>query len=318
MKKDSKIKNIEDLNGVGPACLEKLATAGFHDLMSIAVATPSELTEASGMSILAVKKLIAQARDSLEMGFIGADEVLEQDKNKIQIKSGSEELDKLLGGGFETGVITELAGPWGSCKTNVAHQLAVNVQRSVEEGGADGICVYVNTESSFSPKRIEQMAEALNMDPQKVLKNIRVGKAVSFDHQALMAEKINELINQGVNVKLVVVDSIIAHLRAEFQAISTLATRQQHLNKHLRSLNKLAALHNICVVVTNQVVTNPGQTFGDPTSPVGGNVLAHSVTVRVYLRKGKKGTRVAKLIDHPGRADGECVFQVTAEGIRDV
>lgn len=313
----SKIELI-DLKGLGPATVEKLNTAGFHDVMSIAVATPSEIVEASGMALLTVKKLIAQARDSLEMGFIDGEEMQEQEKNKIRLTSGSTELDKLLGGGFESGVITELSGAWGCGKTNMCHQLAVNVQLPASKGGADGVCVYINTESSASPDRIVQMAQALGLDVKQTLKNVKFGKAFNFDHQSLMVEKINDLIKQGVNVKLVIVDSIIAHLRAEYQAISTLATRQQHLNKHLRSLNKLASLNNICIIITNQVMTNPGQFFGDPIQPVGGNVLGHSATVRIYLRKGKKGTRVAKLIDHPSRADGECVFQVLTDGIRDV
>ena len=83
-------------------------------------------------------------------------------------------------------------------------------------------------------------------------------------------------------------------------------------------LAKVADLYNLCVYVTNQVMSKPDQFFGDPTEAIGGHVVAHNSTFRLYLRRGKKGTRVAKLVDAPNLPDGEAIFMIVDEGLRDV
>ncbi len=134
----------------------------------------------------------------------------------------------------------------------------------------------------------------------------------------LLAEKVEDLINkEGLKVKLVIVDSLTAHFRAEFIGRGTLAERQQKLNKHMHQLLKVADSYNIAVYVTNQVMAKPDMFFGDPTQAIGGHVVAHASTFRIYLRKGKKGSRVAKLIDAPNLADGECIFRVEEHGLED-
>jgi DNA repair protein RadA len=62
---------------------------------------------------------------------------------------------------------------------------------------------------------------------------------------------------------------------------------------------------------------NPAMMFGDPTTPVGGHVLAHAATYRLYFRKGKEEKRIAPLIDSPSLPEGECIFKVKSDGIGD-
>ena len=175
----------------------------------------------------------------------------------------------------------------------------------------------IDTENTFRPERIIQLAKGIDIDSEEALSKIMVAKAYNSDHQMLLAEKVESLIKeQGKNVKLVVVDSLMAHFRAEFIGRGTLAERQQKLNRHMNTLKKLANTNNLCVFVTNQVMAKPDQFFGDPTQAVGGHVVAHASTFRLYLRKGKKGSRVAKLIDAPNLPDGECAFEVTEEGLK--
>jgi DNA repair protein RadA len=253
------------------------------------------------------------------MGFESGDELLARRKKVIKLTTGSKAIDQLLEGGFESGCISETYGQYGSSKTQIAHQLAVNVQLPVDKGGAGGIAVYIDTENTFRPERIIDMAKGIKLDPQVALKNIKVARAFNSDHQMLLAEKIEDLIkNQGLPVKLVIVDSLTAHFRSEFVGRGTLAERQQKLNKHMHVLAKLAFNYNVVVYVTNQVMAKPDTFFGDPTEAIGGNVVGHNSTFRIYLRKGKKGTRVAKLVDAPNIADGEAAFMVTQEGIKDV
>ncbi len=313
-KMEKEEKTIYELPGVGAATAEKLIAVGYTDLMSIAVANPAELIEATGMGDTVAKKLIAVARSSLEMGFESGEELLRRREKVIRIKTGSKAFDSLLGGGLETGAIVECFGEYGSGKTQLGHALAVNCQ-TVDK---DAVAVYIDTENTFRPERIIQLAKGAGLDEEQVLKNIKVARAYNSDHQMLLAEKIEDLVKkQGFNVKLVVVDSLTAHFRAEFVGRGTLADRQQKLNKHMHVLLKLADRYNFCVYVTNQVMAKPDMFFGDPTQAIGGHIVAHASTFRVYLRKGKKGTRVAKLVDSPSQPEGEAGFYVDESGIKD-
>ena len=315
IKMEKEEKSIYDLPGVGAATAEKLIAVGFSDLMSIAVASPSELIEATGMGDALAKKLIAVARSSLEMGFESGEELLKRRERVIRIKTGSKAFDSLLGGGLETGAIVECFGEFGSGKTQLGHVLAVNCQ-TIDK---DAVAVFIDTENTFRPERIIQLARGAGLDEEQVLKNIKVARAYNSDHQMLLAEKVEDLIKkQGLNVKVIVVDSLTAHFRAEFIGRGTLADRQQKINKHMHVLLKLADMYNLCVYVTNQVMARPDMFFGDPTQAIGGHIVAHASTFRVYLRKGKKGTRVAKLVDSPSQPEGEIGFYLDESGVKDV
>jgi len=223
-----------------------------------------------------------------------------------------------LGGkGVESKAMTEAYGAFGSGKTQLGLTLAVNVQLPKDKGGANGKAVYIDTEGTFRPDRIRQIAEAIGANPEKVLKNILVARAFNSDHQILLIDKITELIKNGENIKLVIIDSLTAHFRAEFSGRGQLADRQQKLNKYLHQLIKLSEQHNLAVYVTNQVMANPAMMFGDPTTAIGGHVLGHASTFRIYLRRGKAGSRVAKMIDSPNLPENEAVFMLTEAGIRD-
>ncbi len=203
--------------------------------------------------------------------------------------------------------------------TQIGHQLAVTAQLPKEKGGAGGVVVYLDTEGTARPERIKQMAEALGLDPTKVLRNIKFIRALNSDHQMLIIQKIGDLVTkEHLPVKLVVIDSLMSHFRSEFVGRGTLADRQQKLNKHMHDLLRLAETYNLAVYVTNQVMARPDVFFGDPTAAVGGHIVAHASSVRVYVRKGKKGTRVARIIDAPHLPDSECTFIVNVHGVRDV
>jgi DNA repair protein RadA len=307
--------DITSLPGVGAATAEKLRESGFESIMAIAVATPGLIVDASGVSECVARKMINAARQVLDMGFESGLDVLKKRERVTKISTGSKVFDDLMGGGFETASITEAFGEFGSGKTQIGHILAINVIKQIP----DSIVVYIDTENTFRPERITQLAEAQGLKAEDVLRNIKVARAYNSDHQLLLADKVEDLITkEGMKIKLVVVDSLTAHFRAEFIGRGTLAERQQKLNKHMHALLKLADLHNVCVYVTNQVMAKPDQFFGDPTQAIGGHIVAHASTFRIYLRKGKKGSRVAKLIDSPNLVEGECNFMVETEGLKDL
>lgn len=309
--------DFEDLPGVGPAIAQKLKDAGFADLMAIAVASPETLSEFAEIGKNVAIKIIAAARKKADVGgFETGDVVLEKRKSIKKLTTGSEALDELMGGGIETQAITELFGEFGSGKTQIVHQLAVNVQLPGERGGLDGETIIIDTENTFRPERIAQMARALDLEVEETLKKIHVARAFNSHHQMLLVDKAMEL-SRDLPVRILIVDSMTAHFRAEYVGRGTLAERQQKLNKHMHDLSRFAYLNNAVVAVTNQVTAKPDAFFGDPTRPIGGHIVGHAATFRIYLRKSKGGKRICRLIDSPNLPEGEAVITVCEDGIRD-
>ena len=203
-----------------------------------------------------------------------------------------------------------------SGKSQWAFQLAVTAQMPKDKGGLGGNVIYIDSEGSFRPERIANIAIRYDMSPEKVLKNILVARAYNADHQMLLADNAENMIKEK-NIRLIIVDSLTSQFRSEYIGRGTLATRQQKLNKHMRQLMKLAESYNTVVFVTNQVMSRPDILFGDPTAPIGGNVVGHASKTRLYLRKGKDDKRIAKLVDSPHLPDGEALYRITSEGIQD-
>jgi DNA repair protein RadA len=308
---------LRKIPGVGDKTLQKMRESGYDNLMSIAAALTADLVEASGLGEETAAKIINAARSKLKMGFEPASEVLKKRQSIAKITTGSKTLDDLIGGGVETQAILEAYGAFGSGKSQIAHQLAVNVQLPKEKGGVEGKAVFIDTEQTFRPERIVDMAKALEMDPQEALNNIFIARAYNSDHQILLAEKAEDILKKG-NVKIIIVDSLTASFRSDYTGRGTLANRQQKLNRHIHHLQKLADVYNVAVYVTNQVMANPAIMFGDPTAPIGGHIVGHQATYRLYLRRSKENKRIAKLIDSPWLPEGETVFTVGKEGVRDL
>ena len=308
---------LEDLPGVGATTAEKLRDAGYTDLMELAVASPGDVAEAAEIGTAIALKIIGEARRRADVGgFRSGTDLLEKRKKLGRITTSTKSLDELLGGGVETQAITEFAGEFGTGKTQIAHELAVTIQLPIEKGGLASETVYIDTESTFRPERIVDMAKALGIDPAEALDKIHVARAFNSNHQMLLVAKAQELAREKP-VRLVVVDSLTAHFRAEYPGRGELAGRQQLLNKHLHELLRFADTYNAAIVVTNQVAARPDILFGDPTRPIGGNIVGHAATYRIYLRKSKPPRRIARLIDSPNLPEGEAVFSLTSEGIRD-
>jgi DNA repair protein RadA len=316
--------DIEDIPGVGPAIAEKLKDAGYLTIESLATTLPSALAEAAEIGEATAKKMIKWCRDQADIGgFKTGTDVFEQRLKVKKLKTLVPEVDDLLGGGFETQALSEMYGEFGSGKSQIVHQLAVNVQLPEELGGLGGSVIYIDTENTFRPERIEQMVKGLDIedaDPKEFLKNIHVARAQTSDHQMLLIETSRELAKElkeaGKPVKLVIVDSLTGLFRSEYTGRGTLAERQQKLNRHMHDIFKVCDEYNAIGLVTNQVMSNPAVFFGDPTKPIGGNIVGHTATFRVYLRKSKGGKRIFRLVDSPNLPEGEATFLVEEGGLR--
>jgi DNA repair protein RadA len=337
--------DLESLPGVGPATADKLVEAGFESYQSIAVASPGELSNTADIGESTAADIINAARKAADVGgFETGTQVLQRREQIGKLSWLIPEIDDLLGGGIETQSITEVYGEFGAGKSQVTHQMAVNVQLPSEHGGLEGSCIFIDSEDTFRPERIDDMVRGLDdeiiqatMDHREiegspgdeeamqellsdVLDKIHVAKAFNSNHQILLAEKAKELASEHEDsqwpVRLLCVDSLTAHFRAEYVGRGELAERQQKLNKHLHDLMRIGDLYNTAVLVTNQVASNPDSYFGDPTQPIGGNILGHTSTFRMYLRKSKGDKRIVRLVDAPNLADGEGVMRVQEAGLK--
>ncbi len=318
--------DLEDLPGVGPTTADKLREAGYGTVESVATATTTDLAEAAELGESTAKKVILAARKMADIGgFKTGRDIMDKRKEIKKLRTLVPEFDDLLGGGLETQAITEVYGEFGSGKSQLVHQLAVNVQLPEDLGGLAGSAIYIDTENTFRPERIEQMLGGLDADVDlgtldEVLARIHVARAHSSDHQMLLIDTARELANElrtsDRPVRLFVIDSLTSLFRSEYAGRGTLAARQQKLNRHMHDLFKLIDEHNAVGLVTNQVMSNPAVLFGDPTKPIGGNIVGHTATFRLYLRKSKAGKRVARLVDSPNLPEGEAAFMVEQAGLK--
>ena len=310
------IVNIQDLNGVGPVTANKLREAGYDSIASLAIAPIRELVDKAGLENSVALKISRAARETIQTEFITAKQLYERRQNLQRLTFASTNLDKLLGGGLETQAITEFVGEFGAGKSQICMKLSVLAQQPAKDGGLEGKVLFVDTEGTFSPQRIFQIAKALNLDPEKVLDGIIYSRVYNSDHQILTVDHAFKIC-QEENIKLLVVDSILSHFRGEYIGRESLSERQQRLNSHLHKLLRIAQALNLAVVITNQVQANPQAFFGDPMRPAGGNILAHASTHRVMLKKGSQGIRVAKIIDSPYLPESETYFHITEKGVED-
>ena len=309
--------NLTDIKGIGPASAEKLKEAGFATVEAIAVAPARTLSEVLGVSEERAARIAEYARKLLGIKFTTAEEVYEKRMKINFISTGSRALDDMFGGGIETQAVTEFVGEFGVGKTQLCHQLCVMVQLPPEEGGLSGKAIYVDTEGTFRPERIIQIAEYRGLDPREALRNIVYARAYNSDHQMLLVKEAEPII-QSENVKLLVVDSLVSYFRSEYPGRENLAVRQQKLNRHVHQLLRVADIYNLAVVVTNQVIADPSAFIGNPLRPAGGNIVAHGCTYRVWIRKGKDNRRIARIFDSPKHPEVEAVFQITEHGIVDL
>ncbi len=314
MAKEKVVRELEDLPGIGETTAAKLRAAGIDTLDKVAATAPFALSETAGISPDAAKKAIQAAQEAVTLNFSTGEEISEKRKTIGRITTASEDFDELIGGGVETNGITETYGRFASGKTQIGFQLAVDVQLPREKGGLEGTTLFIDTESTFRPERIEEIAKRMGLDPKKALSNIFVISAHTTDEQTLALERAEKLI-QEKNVKLIIVDSLTALFRSEYVGRGALGERQQKLNMHLHRLQRLADKYDLAVYVTNQVMDNPAILFGDPTTPIGGNILAHAATTMLYLRKSKEEKRIVRLVDSPSMPEGECVIKITPQGI---
>ena len=291
--------------------------AGVVTVNDLARETPKALSDRADIGQDTAEKAINAALKYLDLGFKTGDQLHSEMELRTRLTTGSKSVDTLLGGGIESNTTTEISGRNGSGKTQVCHMLAITTQLPLSEGGLEGKVVWVDTEDTFRPDRIKEICDNRGYDVDAMLRGIFHGKALTSQHQKQLVEELNELVNTN-NIKLIIVDSMMAHLRAEYVGRGMLGARQNVLNSILHRLHKICETHGVTAIYTNQVMDNPGQLYGNPEKAIGGHIMGHAATTRLEIRKGRLTSRVIKLTKSPYLAEGEATFVINEMGVDDM
>jgi len=312
---------LDTIEEIGPATKNRLEEAGFKSIKDLVVRGPVEISETTGMEMDKSIYLCNKARVRLEevgiidKSFITATKLYNKRKKEERISTGSKNLDDLLEGGIETRAVTEIYGEYGTGKTQICHTLCLLVQQKKSKEWINSKALYIDTENTFRPERIVSIALSRNLDPDKALENIIIAKAYNSAHQELIVEQTGPIIDTN-KVKLLIVDSAVAHYRAEFLGRATLSDRQQRLNKFMHMLLRIAETYNVAVLATNQIQSSPDAIFGDAFKPTGGHVVAHTSTYRIYLKRSGKN-RIARMVDSPYHPEREVLFTLAEQRLSD-
>ncbi|KRX50421.1 DNA repair protein RAD51 -like protein 1, partial [Trichinella murrelli] len=327
--------------GIPNVDIKKLEEAGFYTIESVAFTPKKVLIDIKGISEAKADKILSEASKLVPMGFTTATDFHQKRSEIIQITTGSKELDKLLQGGIETGSITEVFGEFRTGKTQLCHTLAVTCQLPVDMGGGEGKCLYIDTEGTFRPERLLSVADRFQLSGPDVLDNVAYARAYNTDHQSQLLIQASAMMSES-RYALLIVDSATALYRTDYSGRGELSARQMHLGRFLRYLLRLAdevipersllfgkrnkfdifaVQFGVAVLITNQVVAQvDGGTAmfqADPKKPIGGNIMAHASTTRLYLRKGRGESRICKIYDSPCLPESEAVFAILSSGIGD-
>ncbi|CAM4709467.1 unnamed protein product [Leuciscus chuanchicus] len=320
---ESFFQDIELLqkHGINMADIKKLKSVGICTVKGIQMTTRRALCNVKGLSEAKVDKIKEAAGKLMTCGFQTASDYIIKRKQVFHVTTGSLEFDKLLGGGVESMAITEAFGEFRTGKTQLAHTMCVTAQLPGEYGYSGGKVIFIDSENTFRPERLKDIADRFNVDHEAVLDNVLYARAYTSEHQMelldFVAAKFHE---EGGVFKLLIIDSIMALFRVDFSGRGELAERQQKLAQMLSRLQKISEEYNVAVFVTNQMTADPGagMTFqADPKKPIGGHILAHASTTRISLRKGRAELRIAKIFDSPDMPESEATFAITAGGIAD-
>ncbi|CAI5720117.1 unnamed protein product [Hyaloperonospora brassicae] len=310
--------------GINAIDIVRLKNNGFATVGQLFQVSQRKFLGMKGIDEAKLDKFLQAGKKLMpeKSGFVSANTLYLQSQSKMFITTGSEQFDRILGGGLETMSVTEVHGEFRTGKTQLCHTLCVTAQLPRSQGGGAGKVAFIDTEGTFRPNRVAEIAkERYNLDPQETLDNIVVARAHSHDAQMDFVTELGVYFadpDQGP-FRVLIIDSVTALFRTDFSGSGELSERQQRLNQHLVRLVKHAEEFNIAVLVVNQVMADPGANsmFGSAMKPAGGHVMSHGVHTRVLMKKGRGENRTCKIIDSPCMPEAECSIKLCTGGISD-
>ena len=317
---------INQLEGVGPVTVKKLGAFGVKSLIDICIRGSKEVAEITGTAKAKSDQWVFNAQKILEEKNIirktdmSTIELMKYHNDMVLLPTKCKAVDELISGGVKPECVYEVYGEFGSGKTQFCLSLLVE---AVAQG--DNV-VWIDCEDTFRPNRvleilksrIDEDGDAYSISDEDLEKTLeRIDYIYTPNTEQLMGT-INGLsdIMEAKKPRLVVIDGSIGQFREEYLGRGTLADRQNQIARLMTHIKNISFYFRCTVVFTNQVQSDPSIMFGDPTKPIGGNVVGHASTYRIYFKKsGRK--RIARMVDSPEHPQGDAPFTLNTSGIAD-
>lgn len=314
------VLDVDQLDGVGAVTKKKLETFGVTNLIDICVRGSREVSEITGVAKPTCDTWVFKAQKILEdnnlirKSDMGVMELMDYHEQMPVLSTKCDEVDNLMGGGIRAEATYEIYGEFGAGKTQFCNTLACEAISKGEN------VIWIDCEDTFKPRRIVEMLiarEEIESDEAKEKLNLITYLYCPNTEQLLGT--INALSKTLLEKKpaLVVLDGAIGQFREEYLGRGTLADRQMQIARLMTHIKNISFYFRCPVVFTNQVQSDPAMMFGDPIKPIGGNVVAHASTYRMYFKKsGKK--RMARMVDSPEHAQADAEYMLTDKGLVNV
>ena len=313
--------DVTQLEGVGAATEKKLTAFGVTSLIDFCVRGSKEISEITGVAKGKTDQWVFQSQKILEENNM----IRKTDMNTIELmdyqdalprlKTNCKEVDNLIGGGVIPECTYEVYGAFGSGKTQFCNTLTTEAIKDEKN------VVWIDCEDTFRPRRIVEilMAKGYVEDKEEAKEYLnRITYFYTPNTEQLMGT-INALSKtlQEKKPRIVILDGSIGQFREEYLGRGTLSERQNQIARLMTHLKNISFYFKCTVVFTNQVQSDPAIMFGDPIKPIGGNIVGHASTYRIYFKKsGKK--RIARMVDSPEHPQTDAEFALNAKGIDDI
>ena len=312
---------VDQLKGVGSVTQKKLETFGVTSLIDLCIRGAQEIKEITGVAKPTCDSWVFQSQKLLEdNGLIrksdmSTNELWEYQKAYPVISTKCDEVDNLISGGVRPEATYEVYGEFGAGKTQFCNSLTVE---TIHDGNN---VIWIDCEDTFKPNRIAEMLKAREYaeNDEEVGEYLNQITYLYCPNTEQLMGTINGLskILDDKKPKLVILDGAIGQFREEYLGRGTLAERQMQIARLMSHIKNISFYFRCAVVFTNQVQSDPSMMFGDPIKPIGGNVVAHASTYRLYFKKsGKK--RLARMIDSPEHAMADAEYILDAKGMSNV
>lgn len=316
---EEEFEPLMKIKGMTPELARAFKEAGYYTIESIGTEVPHMLVQRVGekhLSLELAKKLIKEARDLLPIKIMTVAELLEQEKKRKTISTGSKKLDELLGGGIHTYELTEAVGPAEAGKTELVYTSAVNAVKTL-----GGVWI-IDTEATLSAHRLTQIGQHRGLDVKELTSQIIFDRCLTSAELILALENAHKII-KDFGVKYIAIDSFTSPFRRDYPGRELLATRQQKINYCINLLLKYSWAYELAVLATNQVQAKPEAQFTTRPElinpPIGGHVVYHGFNNRIYMEQTSDPyTWRATLIASSYLPRGQTVFKITERGIDDV
>ena len=242
--------------GVQTQDIEKMKNAGITTVKGVQMTAIRTLGSIQGLSDVRIAKIKQSAKMLVPQGFTTGAALDDQRKNLFCLSTGCKQLDEMLGGGIQSSSLTEVFGEFRTGKTQLAHTLCVMAQLPVEMGGYNGKAAFIDTEGTFRPQRIRDIAMRFGVDPDAALENISYARAHNSDQQMELLNQLANHLSEEKQYRLIIMDSVIALFRTDYPNLSDLPERQKKLNVLLSKLHHIASEFNVVVYITNHISTD--------------------------------------------------------------